>query len=272
MNYFRSLAAASTLTALAGSAQGALSITDLSYTYSQNFDGLANTGTGVAFTNDSTLPGWSLFRQPAPGTAMTTYNTGTGSTNAGAMYSFGAASATDRALGGLASGGAVFGSPSAGTVAAWIGVAFTNNTSDGLASITVGFDGEQWRDGGAATPTTQTMVLQWGVGATFAAVTTWTSPGGNFDWSSPVAANLTTGAAVDGNTTGLVSGRGGTISGLSLAVGDTLWIRWLENNDFGNDHGLAIDNFQVTAVTAVPEPAAALLGSLGLILMLRRRR
>ncbi len=203
---------------------------------------------------------------------MTAYNAGTGSSNAGAIYSFGATSATDRALGGVASGGAVFGSPAAGSVAAWIAVAFTNNTTDTLASITVGFDGEQWRDGGATIPTTQTMVLQWGIGASFNTVTSWTSPGGTFDWSSPVAVNTSSGAAVDGNTTGLVSGRGGTISALSLNVGDTLWIRWAENNDLGNDHGLAIDNFQVTAVTAVPEPTTALLGAIGFLGLLRRSR
>jgi hypothetical protein len=272
MSPLRIFTVASTLAAFGGSAQGALSITDLSFTYSQNFDSLANTGTGNAFANNSTLPGWSLLRQPAPGTAIASYNAGTGSSNAGAIYSFGATGSTDRALGGVASGGAVFGSPSAGSVAAWIAVAFINNTTNGLASITVGFDGEQWRDGGAATPTIQTMVMQWGIGDTFDAVTAWTNPGGNFDWSSPVAANTGTGAAVDGNSLGLVSGRGGTISGLALDVGDTLWIRWVENNDFGNDHGLAIDNFQVTALTAVPEPTTALLGALGVLGLLRRRR
>lgn len=270
MSYLKPLALASSLAVLIGSAEGALSIVDLSYTYSQNFNSLASAGTGNAFTNDSTIAGWSLFRQPAPGTAMTTYNAGTGSSNTGAIYSFGTA-ADDRALGGTASGGAVFGSPAAGSVAAWIAVAFTNNTGETLDSITIGFDGEQWRDGGAPTPVAQTMVLQWGIGTAFTDVTTWNTPGGAFNWSSPVTANTTTGAAVDGNVAGLVADRGGEISDLNLADGSTLWFRWIENNDTGNDHGLAIDNFEVTAV-AVPEPAAALLGSLGLLALLFRRR
>lgn len=271
MSYLRPLALLSSLLAVVGSAEAALSITDLSFTYSENFNSLASTGTNNAFANDSTLAGWSLFRQPAPGTAMTTYNAGNGGSNTGAIYSFGTA-AGDRALGGTASGGAVFGSPAAGAVAAWIAVAFTNNTAQTLDSITVGFDGEQWRDGGAATPTAQTMVLQWGIGTAFTDVTTWNTPGGTFNFASPVNVNTGSGAAVDGNVAGLVADRGGLISDLDLEVGSTLWIRWIENNDAGNDHGLAIDNFEVTAVTGVPEPAAVFLGALGLLGLLRRRR
>jgi hypothetical protein len=35
-------------------------------TYSQNFDTLAQTGTNITWSNDSTIPGWYLFRQPSP--------------------------------------------------------------------------------------------------------------------------------------------------------------------------------------------------------------
>jgi hypothetical protein len=34
-------------------------------TYTQDFDSLANSGATVAWTNDSTLAGWSLFNLPA---------------------------------------------------------------------------------------------------------------------------------------------------------------------------------------------------------------
>src|SRR5262249_24802343 len=47
----------------------------------ENFDTLVSTGTGVAWTDNSTIPGWYSTR--------TTYNSGTGSSNAGALYSFG---------------------------------------------------------------------------------------------------------------------------------------------------------------------------------------
>jgi hypothetical protein len=40
-------------------------------------------------------------------------------------------------------------------------------------------------------------------------------------------------------------------------VGDTLWIRWVEKNDMGNDHGMAIDNFSFSVPTSGgPTPLA----------------
>jgi autotransporter-associated beta strand protein len=219
---------------------------------SENFDSLTiTTGSAQPWTNDttltpadSTLNGWSLFNfLNAP---ITTYNAGTGSSSAGSFYSFGATGVTERALGGVASGGTYFGSPASGAVAGYITFAATNTSAATLASFTLGFDGEQWRNGGNTTP--QSMVLEYGFGSTFDTVT-WTAPGGNFDWTSPVATG--TAAAVDGNTTGLVAGRGGTIGGLNWTTGQTLWVRWIERNDAGNDHGLAIDNFAFSWTGAV---------------------
>lgn len=230
---------------------------------SENFDSLATGGTNIAWANDSTLPGWFLF--VSTGAAAPTYNANNGASTTGAFYSYGLTDVPERALGGLGSGGAYFGSPAAGAVAGWIAFAATNNGSGTLSEFTINFDGEQWRNGGNTTA--QTMVLEYGFGATFAAVTTWTAPGGTFDWTSPVASS--TAGAVDGNGPGLVSGLGGTITGLTWDVGDTLWIRWIENNDFGNDHGLAIDNF---SFSAVPAPGAAALLGLGGLIVARRRR
>ena len=65
----------------------------------ENFDTLASTGTDIAWTDNSTIPGWYSTRA--------TYNSGTGSSNTGALYSFGVAGTnpvTDRALGSVASG------------------------------------------------------------------------------------------------------------------------------------------------------------------------
>ena len=210
-------------------------------TYTQDFDGLANSGSGVPWTNNITLPGWFLFRQPAPGTAITTYTTGTGTSATGSFYSFGIAA--DRALGGVGSGGTYFGSPGSSVPAGWISVGFTNTTGSTINTATIGFDGEQWRNGGNTTP--QTMVFEYGFGATFETVTTWTAPGNDFDWTSVV--NLASSGPVDGNAAGVVAGRGGVLSALNWANGETLFLRWIENNDASTDHGLAIDNFSLTA-------------------------
>jgi hypothetical protein len=243
-----------------------VSIATSAFTYQQNFDTLAVSGTAQAWANNSTLSGWYLF--DFRGTAVTTYAAGTGSLGTGSFYSFGTGTAIDRALGGVGSGGSYFGSPSGGSVAGWIAVAFANNTGTTLDGFTLNFDGEQWRDGGNVTP--QTMVLQYGFGSSFSTVA-WSTPGGNFDWASPVA--TTAAGAVDGNGAGLMANRGGTVSGTDWADGGTLWLRWVETNDAGNDHGLAIDNVSLS-VSAVPESSAAMLifGGAALVFVVLRRR
>ena len=229
----------------------AISITAAGSAYTQNFDGLAASGTGMTWANDSTLPGWSLFKQPVQGTAMSTYSAGTGSSNTGGFYSFGASGNNDRALGGLG-GGAYFGSPDPGNLAGWMAVSFSNGSGGSLDGFQVSWEGEQWRNGGTASA--QTMVFEYGLGSSFSTVTSWATPGGLFDFSSVV--NGGTAGPVVGNSAGLVAGRGGSVSSLSWAVNDTLWLRWVERNDIGNDHGLAIDNFSFTASrssAAVPD-------------------
>ncbi|MBX9793298.1 MAG: hypothetical protein K2Y02_03255 [Burkholderiaceae bacterium] len=246
-------------------AHAALVINSAGENYTQSFDSLAVSG--AAWANDSTLLGWSLFRQPAPGTPITSIAVGNGSGTTGSFYNFGATGSSDRSLGGVGSNGAYFGTPAtaSGAVAGWIAASFTNNSGQALSGFSVGFDGEQWRNGGNTTA--QTMVMQYGFGSSFDTVS-WTAPGGLFDWASTV--NTGTGGATDGNAAGQ-DGRGGTIS-TTWNTGDSLWLRWIENNDSGSDHGLAIDNFSFTAgaavaPSAVPLPPAFALMAAGVGLM-----
>jgi len=215
--------------------------------YSQNFDGLAASGSSLSWTNDLTLNGWYLYRQPSPGTAISQYTTGTGSSTAGNFYSFGSATQTDRALGGLGSGSTYYGSPASGSVAGWLALALTNATTHVIDALDLNFAGEQWRNGGNSTA--QDMVLEIGIGADFTGVTSWTAPGGAFTWTSPVTG--ATGAAVDGNTAGRVAARGGQLTGLGWQPGANLWLRWIERNDAGNDHGLAVDDLTITLAGAI---------------------
>ncbi|WP_216920735.1 ExeM/NucH family extracellular endonuclease [Synechococcus sp. CCAP 1479/9] len=222
--------------------------------YSQSFDALAASGSGNAWVNDVTLPGWHLFRQPAAApVALATYTADSGSGNAGAVLSYGATGSGDRALGSLGSGGAFFGSPASGSVAGWFALALTNTTGAAIASLDLSFSGEQWRNGGNTAA--HTMELQWGFGASFAQVSQWTTPGGGFNWSSPLTGS--TAGAVDGNSAGRVAGVGGSLdlSASPWAADATLWLRWAEINDPGNDHGLAIDDLSLSAATppALPE-------------------
>ena len=114
-------------------------------TYSEDFDSLPTTGTSLAWANDSTIPGWSLFSQPEPGTAITTIDAGTGSSTAGSFYSFGSTDSMERALGGVGSGGTYFGSPASDAVAGWMALALVNDTSATIDDLYLNYTGEQWR-------------------------------------------------------------------------------------------------------------------------------
>jgi hypothetical protein len=260
-----------------------LNLSSIGPVYDQNFDTLEEINQQAAgWMNDTTLPGWSLFRvtsntnsTPFP---IVAYDVSDGNHDSGRFYSFGVSGNTDRALGAL--GASLFGdAPSPGNqtavslnaVAGWITVAFTNDTSITFSGFTLEYDGEQWRDAGDnEPPVQQTMEFEYGFGGTFSTVATWSKPGGDFDFVSPVATTVS--GPVDGNGVGLVADRGGTIGALSWAPGQTLWLRWIERNDNGFDHGLAIDNF---SFSAVPEPGAMVLGGMlsgliGLAAFLRR--
>ena len=241
----------------------AISYTTSGQVLTTAFDTLPNTGTSAAWTNDSTIQGWSLFN--SAGSAITGIAVGNGNTNPGSFYSYGTTSASDRALGGLGSGGAYFGTPATGSVAGYVAASYTNASGSVLTAVTINYDGEQWRNGGNTTA--HSYNLQYGIGNTFASVTTWSAAGVSFNFTGPVA--TATAAAVDGNAAGLVSNVGGNLS-LTWNVGDTLWIRWSDINEAGNDHGLAIDNF---SISAIPEPSSAIVAIAGLgFLALRRRR
>jgi hypothetical protein len=268
LSTLRAVPAAWLLVALCstGAAQAAISVDSASFLYAESFDTLAASGSSNAWVNDSTLSGWSLFT--AAGATPSSYAADTGSSNAGAFKSFGDTGSAERAFGGVGSGGSYFGSPASGSLAGWISVAFANDTGASLAGFSLTFAGEQWRN---ANTSAQTMALSYGLGNSFDTVADWTSPGGGFDWASPVAGGPA--GAVDGNGVGQVAGLGGSVT-LPWASGDTLWIRWAEFNDVGSDHALAIDDLSFT-VTPVPEPGTYALMAAGLACMglfIRNRR
>lgn len=236
-----------------------IGVTSPAFSYTETFDSLSTSTTASPWVNDGTLPGWSLIN--GAGAAVPTVLGGSGSTNTGSFYSFGAAGSSERALGSTASGGSYFGSPASGALAGWIALSLTNASGTTLDAFTVAYDGEQWRNGGNTN--TQALVLEYGFGASFGAVAGWT---GISTFTSPVTGASAT--ALDGNAAGLVAGLGATVAA-PWAAGDTLWLRWADLNDVGNDHGLGIDNVSVS-VSVVPEPQAwalmlAGLASLGFI-------
>ena len=213
-----------------------VSLTTLGTPHTQNFDSLANAGTNVAWTDNTTITGWYGTR--------TTYNAGTGSSNTGAKYSFGVAGAnpvTDRALGGVGSGG---------TGTFYWAARLVNNTGTTVTSLDISYNGEQWRDGGAAVPVAQTMNFEYQVASAGTITdadtptTGWLSFSG-LNFTSPTFTNTGAGAALDGN---LAANRTAISASLPVTVapGQEVWIRWRDLNDAGNAHGLAVDDLSVT--------------------------
>lgn len=249
-------------------------------TYSQNFDSLASstTTTTVPWADNTTLPGWYASRAYTAGTtsaygpyAYTSYRVSGGELNTGWLYSYGTNGVnaiTDRALGSLSSG-----TPKTNV----FGVRLQNDTGGILGNVTVSYTGEQWRNGGNTA--VQMLGFSYQVSST-----PFTSPIsadilGSPAWTSVAALNFlspTTGAsavALDGNAAANRTVFSPTLlSGVTLNPGDEIFIRWLDIDDSGNDHALAVDDFSVS-LSAVPEPSLALLGGLGFLsLAVCRRR
>jgi hypothetical protein len=206
------------------------SITSLGVPMTEDFDTLASAGTNIVWADNSTIPGWYSTR--------TTYNSGTGSSSTGALYSFGVAGSHpvgDRALGSVASG-------STGTV--FHAAKLVNQTGATITSLDISYVGEQWRNGGNAaahTLTFQYQVANAGV-ITGANVPTggWTTvPALSF--AGPIA--TATAAALDGNAAANRAALSATLT-VSVNAGQEIWLCWQDTDDGGSDHGLAIDDFQ----------------------------
>lgn len=260
-------------------AQCQVFLTGVNPTYSQNFDSLPSATSPSPWTNNSTLPGWYSFRSGANSAnttreATTIANTsllvGAGTAATGGPYSFGPSGSTERALGSIASGNDAAGDFS-------YGVVLRNDTGLVIKSFTFRYAGEQWRYAGNAAA--QSLSLDWRASATFtpadfdASITAGFSDEPTASFISPYTTGGTSASPLDGNSTGRTSGLGLTNVAVTMNPGDYLVIRWWDNNDSGNDHALAIDDFEFSAVTeAVPEPFTMALGAAGLAAAVIRRR
>ena len=211
----------------------------------ESFDTLATTGT----TNTAMPSGWFFVENDA----AAQYSAGTGSDLGGGVYSFGAAASTERALGGLRTNGT---EPK-------FGANLKNDTGALLAEVRVIYTGEQWRLGVSNRVPPDQLNFQYSLDATSLSTGTWV----DVDALDLVAPNPT--GPIDANDGNLAINRivkDAVISGLSIAAGNSFWVRWSDPNQSGNDDGLAIDDvsFGVTAdlppVVATTVPANAAVG------------
>ncbi|MFO0832244.1 MAG: hypothetical protein U0637_10440 [Phycisphaerales bacterium] len=254
--------AVAALAGVASTSLGALSFTGPAL--SENFDGLPTANVASAFSATvgvqsavTNLPNWFATKVAGTGTTATALTANDGSGNSGAMYSYAAAaSPSDRALGTLASASNIFA----------FGAEIVNSAAYTITDFTITFDKEQYR---SSTSTQNVLAFAYGFSGGSATSTNFlTDTGmtalaaGNVVGDAPV----TTNGALVPPTTGAVTF---TVSGLNWAPGTSLFIRWTDANDVGNDAGLAIDNF---TFNAVPTPGSLALLGLGGLVAARRRR
>lgn len=261
---------------------GSISILTSDFTYSQDFDSLptANTGTFV-WTDNETLPGW--YRRSNISNADQTPNpnlvdrSAQGS-NVGVVgfYNASIANNTDRAVGFRINGQAV---NDGGLKKGSVGVVFTNNTGTIITGFDLGYTGEKWYQ--AVNDTT--LLVQYAVVDSFA-----TDINGDIDRAQPgtwtdVGALSWTVLGLPGTnswTNGTQAGNFNvfepvTLTGLSIADGQQLVIRWRIAEAGAQRSGLFIDDVTFGNLTVIPEPRTvavwAALTMLGLVIYRRKR-
>ncbi|MBC5993572.1 T9SS type A sorting domain-containing protein [Pontibacter cellulosilyticus] len=206
-----------------------------SLTYTQNFDGMGTT-TPTTFPN-----GWTAVRYAGTGElgAVLTPVITDGSANSGAIYNVGTTDATDRA----------FGSISSNSTSVRFGAGFTNGTTSTIGTVQFAATMEQWRSGSSATAD-EISAFEYSFNATGIndANATWTALT-SMDLVEKLK-TVTDNTAVNGNDAANKTSISGTISGITLAPGSNLWIRWSDPNDGGSDGLYAIDDFTLTLTAA----------------------
>jgi hypothetical protein len=214
--------------------------------YTQNFNGLPNTGAPTA-----TNPNPADWYRHAATTGATSLTVGYGSLNTGGFYSAGdtaVATRSDRALGSLLSSGAK---------PLYFGAKFVNNTGSSIVSATVSYKCEQWRRGNNNAGLKDTLLLDYATGTDSVHLGSWTNVPSLTGSSTN---STTTTGALDGNA--VFANVSGSITGMAIPNGATFWIRF---NDYdvspGSDDLLAVDDFSISfttgTVTACTEPAAS---------------
>lgn len=208
-----------------------VSLTSLNTAYTQNFDGLANSGTTYSTTLNGTLAGWYILETGS--NSNTTYTVGTGSATAGDTYSYGASASTERALGSIASS----------KLETKFGAQFTNNTGNTIDQLVISYTGEQWRLGDVARATKDQIVFEYSTDATSLTTGTWTAVTALMYETTNLTGTVGT---RNGNDAAYRTSLSNTITGLNISAGQTFWVRFSDINISGTDDGLGVDDFSLT--------------------------
>jgi hypothetical protein len=211
-----------------------VSITTIAVPVTEDFNTLANTG-----TSSTTPTGWAFAESGT--NANATYTAGTGSSNTGDTYSFGAAGSAERA----------FGQVRSGSLISVVGASFNNATGNVIGSLDIAYAGEQWRVGTVGR--LDRLDFQYSLDATSLTTGTWIDVDA-LDFVAPNTVGPV--GAVDGNAAGNRTALFASIGSLSITPGATFWIRWNDLDGTSADDGISVDDFSLTAQSP-PVPASS---------------
>jgi hypothetical protein len=228
-------------------------------TIQESFDGLGTSTVAGLFSStigvQSLLPGVAGFsgvKINGTGTTATSLTPDTGALFSGGIYSYGATSQPDRALGALASG----------SNAMAFGASILNATFDRkITQIVATFTQENWR---SSTSTQNITSAQWSTSdvagttnANFLTAAGFTAVSAlNLTGPAPV----TTNGPLNGDLLANQTLRTFTFTGLDLNPGERFFLRWEDVDNVGSDAALAIDNLTFT-FTTTPATSGSATGS-----------
>lgn len=214
------------------------------------FSNVISTTTGVQTSLgpvvSTNLNGW--FGAKIAGAGNPDLVANDGSSSSGALYNYGTTGDTNRSLGALATG----------TTTAAFGALISNSTGVTLNSIILNLTGKFWR---SSTTEVNTLNFAYGVvdGVTvnnnnfLTAVAGTNLPSANVVGPAPVVSN----GPLDGNNPTNQVLISNVVIPVTLAPGETMFFRWQDFNNGGNDAGLAIDDLSLTASTNLATPSVA---------------
>lgn len=204
----------------------------------ESFDSLSNAGNVNAL-----LPRGIYLRESGNG-ADQLYGAQNGSSTSGNAYSLGSTGSVDRSFGSLTTG-------SVSNI--YVGARFHNNTGQPFNALKVDFIGEQWRTGGNGLG--DTLFFEVSTNADSLHTGTWTGIS-VLNFVSPVVDTVS--SALDGNLAQnqVVVSDTATNFGI-IQPGQSVWIRWKDNNVVGSDDALGIEDLSVAPLVVGCLPATA---------------
>ncbi|MBE2207627.1 MAG: hypothetical protein IAE84_08585, partial [Saprospiraceae bacterium] len=226
-----------------------ISIPNAGFTYTQDFNTLAASGTSTAvpagwafFETSNVFGGANMIYRAGDASGpylLVTYDT----------YSFGATGDSDRAFGSVTS-------TNQDSMNSTIGACFTNNTGSIITSMTVTYTGETWRV--SSQNRQDGLVFQYNQNTTaINGAGTWTLFSG-LDYYNPGSPTPARGSV---QHSALITA---TISGLNIAPGNTFCFRWLDIDAIPSvpnqnlEDALGIDDFSLSNIVVCNPPTISL--------------